>query len=285
MKTYFEFDLTEYNSYRIQSKCSKALFPESENDLLEIYSKNDSKNFHILGNGNNVILSKSYYEEEFIIFNRCFNLVKITKNEIVAEAGTTLFELSNLALENSLSGFEIFFDIPSSVGGAIVMNAGASGEEIKDLVIKVRYLDTIANSLHEIKNTEIDFKYRSSLFQQKRNMILLKAWFSLELKSKDLIRSKMELSKKTRWAKHPRDYPNCGSVFKRPDGQYVGSLIEKIGLKGFRIGGAMVSNKHAGFIINYSNATGKDILELIAYIQYRIKEYFGIKLELEQQII
>jgi UDP-N-acetylmuramate dehydrogenase len=285
MKSFINFKLTQYNAYRVNAVCSKAWFPENENDLLEIYRHNTNKRLIILGNGNNIILSKEYYEDEFIILNGCFDKIEINNTEIIAEAGTTLLQVSETVLKNSLSGFEIFYDIPGSVGGAVVMNAGTKEGEIKDILIKVRYLDLADMQIKEIVKEDIGFGYRDSFFQRNPDKIVLKAWFRLKPGNFEEIKAKMEETRQIRWAKQPREFPNCGSVFKRPPGRYVGPMIDELGLKGFAIGGAKISEKHSGFIINTGHATGQDILAVIDEAKKRVKENFGIDLEVEQRII
>ncbi|MFW5891693.1 MAG: UDP-N-acetylmuramate dehydrogenase, partial [bacterium] len=188
-------------------------------------------------------------------FNNCFNKVEINNSNIIAEAGATTLQISTLALEKKLTGFEIFYDIPSSVGGAVVMNAGTKVKEIKDILEKVQYLDLQDMQIKETLAKDIGFEYRNSFFQKNKDKVILKAWFKLKPGFYDDIKALMENEKQKRWAKQPRDLPNCGSVFKRPQGFYVGQMIEELGLKGFAIGGAKVSEKHAGFIVNYNNAT------------------------------
>jgi len=254
-------------------------------DLLEILNQNNKKRFVVLGNGNNIILSKEYYEEEFIIFNGCFNKVTVKDTEIEAEAGATLLQLSEIAFKNHLTGLEIFYDIPSSVGGAVVMNAGTKEGEIKDILVKVRYLDLADRQIKEILNEDIGFQYRNSFFQMHTDKIVLKAWFQLKKGNPEQIKAKMEETKQIRWVKQPREYPNCGSVFKRPQGRFVGPMLDELGMKGFTVGGAKISEKHSGFIVNIGNATGKDILAVITEAQKRVKEKFGVDLEVEQRII
>jgi len=285
MRIFENFNLLNYNAYRLNAVCAKAYFPENENDIIDIYQKYPETSIVILGNGNNVLLSKEMYYEHFIIFNNCFNKVHINGTEINAESGATMLQLSEAALENSLSGFEIFYDIPSSVGGAVVMNAGAGDEEIKDLLIKVRYLNLTNLQISEISNDEIGFEYRNSFFQKNTDKLVLKAWFKLKKGKISEINEKMLKTKETRWLKQPREFPNCGSVFKRPKDKFVGPMIEEIGLKGFVVGGAKISEKHAGFIVNFNNATGKDILNLIQIVQEKIKKAYGLDLEVEQRII
>ncbi len=285
MKSESNFSLKSYNAYCLAAICAKAWFPESGNDLLQIYSQETNKRFFILGNGNNIILSKDYYEEEFIIFNGCFDKITVKDTEINAEAGATLLQLSEKALKHHLTGLEIFYDIPSSVGGAVVMNAGTKEGEIKDVLVKVRYLDLSDMEIKEIEREDMKFEYRNSFFQKNTDKIIMKAWFQLAKGNAKQIRAKMEETKQIRWSKQPREYPNCGSVFKRPPGRFVGPMLDELGLKGFTIGGAQVSEKHSGFIINKGNATGKDILNLIDHIKKRVKEKFDVDLEVEQRII
>jgi UDP-N-acetylmuramate dehydrogenase len=278
-------DLSPYNAYQVKAHCAIAWFPENENELMQIYQQNTSSRKIILGNGNNIILSKDFYDEEFIILNGCFNKVEITQNGITAEAGATLLQLSKNALVHSLSGLEIFYDIPSSVGGAVVMNAGTKEGEIKDVLVKVRYLDLVDMQIKEITHDEIRFEYRNSFFQKNANKLVLKAWFILTPGNIEEIKTRMEITKQTRWDKQPREFPNCGSVFKRPSGRFVGPMLDELGLKGFTIGGAQISEKHSGFIINRGDATGNDILSLIKIVQTKVKEKFGVDLEVEQRII
>lgn len=281
-----KFNIKEYNAYRINAICAKVWFPTNETELTTIYKENrGKKKIFIIGNGNNIILSKEYYEEEFIILNGCFDTIEIAGVEINAESGATLQELSQIALENSLSGLEIFYDIPSSIGGAVVMNAGTKDGEISDILVKVRYLDLDDMQIKEIARGNIGFGYRKSFFHTHDNKIVLKTWLKLKRGNQDEIKNKMVQYKETRWAKQPREYPNCGSVFKRPPGRFVGPMLDELGMKGFTIGGARISKKHSGFIVNTGDATGQDILDIIRETQKRVKERFDVILEVEQRII
>lgn len=285
MKFIKEFNLKKYNAYYINAVCSKAWFPEKEEELSDLYSRNSASKRIILGNGNNIILSKDYYEEEFIILNGCFDKIEVEETTIIAEAGATLQQLSEVAMNSSLSGLEIFYDIPSSVGGAVVMNAGTKDGEIKDVIVNVRLLDLRDNVIKNISKDDIRFEYRNSLFQKDKDKVVLKAWFKLKKGNKEDIKIKMEQYKEVRWAKQPREFPNCGSVFKRPKGRFVGPMLDELGMKGFSIGGAKISEKHSGFIVNTGNATGKDILAIIKEVQDRVREKFDVVLEVEQRII
>lgn len=284
MKIYENFDLKNYNSYRLNARCKKAYFPENEKDVVDLYKKGIP--FILLGSGHNIIFSKDYYDSDFIIFNGNFNAIQINESGVIeAESGVSMLEISELSLLHGFSGVEIFFDIPSSLGGAVVMNAGASGEDIKDVLIKVRYLDLDDMIIKEINRCDIDFEYRNSFFQRNTNKIILKAWIQLLAKDKEEIKNKMYALKNQRWAKQPKDFPNAGSVFKRPKGYYVGAIIDELKLKGFTIGGAKISEKHGGFIVNFNNATGQDILSIIKKVQNAVFERFGVNLEIEQRII
>jgi UDP-N-acetylmuramate dehydrogenase len=285
LKIHFNFNLQNYNSYRIEAVCSKAYFLENENDIVEFYKS--QKQFILLGSGHNIILSKSYYNIPFAIFNGNYNSIEVDKisNIVVAEAGATILDVSLAAEKHSLTGAEFFYDIPSSVGGAVVMNAGTKEGEAKNILKKVRYLDLKDMVVKEKMNEELEFEYRNSLFQKEKDKIILKAWFQLKVGNTSLIRKTMDESKERRWARQPRDYPNSGSVFKRPPGKFVGPMIDELGLKGYTIGGAQVSKKHSGFIVNLGNATGKDILELIQYVQEKVLQKFKVNLEVEQRII
>lgn len=285
MKIEGDFKLTLYNAYRLNAVCTKAFFPETEEDFCRIYTDYTDKSKIIIGNGNNIILSKELYNAYFIILNGCFEKVHFNEEVVSAEAGATMQELSEMALQHSLSGLEVFYDIPSSVGGAVVMNAGANGEDISNLIEKVRYLDLADMEIKERIKDDLGFEYRNSFFQKNTNKVVLKAWLKLSKGNKEEIKTKMQSMRNIRWAKQPREYPNCGSVFKRPEGYFVGAILDELGMRGYTIGGAQISNKHSGFIINVGNATGKDILRLIQEVAKRVKEKLNIELELEQRII
>lgn len=287
MKVVDNFDLTEHNSYRISATCRRAFFPESEADFLNIYSNSDKIHHPILlGGGYNVVLSKPQYDEDFILVGDSYAAINLLAEDTIhCEAGANTEAFSRFALNHNLTGAEVFYDIPSSIGGAVVMNAGASGEEIKDILIGVRYLDLSDMSIKIVDNQDIGFQYRNSIFQKEGGKVVLSAIFKLNKGNPDTIQHKMESVKAARWAKQPKDFPNAGSVFKRPSGFYVGAMIDELNLKGFGVGGAEISKKHGGFIINKGNATGKDILDIIHEVQTRVRERFGVDLEVEQRII
>lgn len=283
MKSYKNFDLTNYNSYRVVASCKEVFFPNTEKEVIDCFVNNE--NLILLGSGHNIILSKEFYEDKFIVFNGNFNKIHVSNDIIEAESGAWMGDLSQIALDNSLTGLEMFYDIPSSLGGAVVMNAGASGQEIKDFLIKVKYLDLADGVVKVMHKDEMSFEYRNSFFQKNTNKIVLKAWLKLEKFDKEKIAFKMESLKANRWGKQPKAFPNGGSVFKRPEGYFVGAIIDDLNLKGYTVGGAKISNKHGGFIINYENATGSDILNIINHIKNLVYKKLGVNLEIEQRII
>jgi UDP-N-acetylmuramate dehydrogenase len=285
MRVESDFDLTNYNSFRVKSKCRTCYFPENEGDFLSIY-KNGNVDKIIIGGGYNIILSKKYYDKDFVIIGETFaNVEMLEPGVVMCEAGASTIEFSKFVLEQNLTGAEVFYDIPSSIGGAVVMNAGASGEEIKDILLKVRYLDLVDMKIKEIIRENIGFEYRNSFFQKNTDKIVLKAWFQLRDGDQVQIHNKMESIKSKRWEKQPKEFPNAGSVFKRPPGYFVGAIIDELQLKGFRIGGAEISTKHGGFIVNVNDATGKDIIDIIEQVQLKVMQKYQINLEVEQRII
>lgn len=239
----------------------------------------------ILGNGSNLLVSDAgIINRPVIQIGKGFDFIrKIDETTIEIGAGTNLTAACRFALGESLSGMEFAFGIPGSCGGAAFMNAGAYGGEMKDVLVKVNHID-INGNLGCFSGDELDLSYRHSAYSCGGYIItsivvkLTKGDYNeIEAKMKDLIGRRKN--------KQPLEYPSAGSVFKRPVGYFAGGLIEQSGLKGKRIGGAMVSEKHAGFIINYDNATTEDVVNLIRYCQKTVKEKFGVELETEIRII
>ena len=202
---------------------------------------------------------------------------------VIAEAGASLIDTTYAALAESLTGFEFACGIPGSVGGAVYMNAGAYGGEIKDVFAEVDLL-LEDGTLKTLTKDEMVFSYRHSKVQELR-AIVLEARFSLQTGDYEAIKARMDELTELRQSKQPLEYPSCGSVFKRPVGHYTGQLIQQAGLQGLKWGGAQVSEKHAGFIVNIDHATATDYIELIAHIQEVIKEKFDVSLETEVRII
>ncbi|MGI6485150.1 MAG: UDP-N-acetylmuramate dehydrogenase, partial [Tepidanaerobacteraceae bacterium] len=211
-----------------------------------------------------------------------FNDILVNGYTLKCKAGVSLSAASNVALDNSLSGLEFANGIPGSIGGATVMNAGAYDGQMSDIVKKVKVLN-YSGDIYDLYHDDLEYSYRYSVLQN-REEILLEVEMELKPGNYSVIKKKMDKYLSLRKEKQPLNLPSAGSTFKRPPGNYAGYLIEKAGLKGYRIGDAMVSNLHAGFIVNMGNATSKDVIELITHIQKTVKERFGINLEPEIKI-
>lgn len=286
MKIVQNLNLKSYNSYQVDAIAEQAYFPESIDDIILFLKENSHKEIVLLGGGYNVILSKPIYSEKvFLILSSNFSKFNVSKNIIYAQSGVKLKQLSEAAYEHGLKGLEYFLDIPGTLGGGIVMNAGSKGEDIGSLINWVQFYDIQKKELVKLTKSQLTFSYRQSIFQHVEDFIILDAELQLDAGVKEDIHAKMIKNFAARVEKQPKGYPNAGSVFKRPDGYFVGQMVEDLGLKGLRVGDAMVSTKHAGFIINVGNAKGADIVQLIEAIQAKVYDHYGVHLEVEQRII
>ncbi|MFB5761496.1 UDP-N-acetylmuramate dehydrogenase [Paenibacillus medicaginis] len=246
--------------------------------LVEITSANDIP-LTILGYGSNVIVRDGGIRGVTLSLAH-FNEIKLAGDEVItAQSGASLIEVSNTALRCELTGLEFACGIPGSIGGALYMNAGAYGGQIADVIAGVTVL-TPNGKILELEKEQLLLGYRSSIFM-KENYIILEARFRLRRGDVREIKSKMEELTLARTSKQPLEYPSCGSVFKRPPGYFAGRLIQDCQLQGVRVGGAEVSRKHAGFIVNIDNATSTDYLSLIELIQRTVQEKFNVRLETE----
>lgn len=275
------YDLTYCNTYRIKSFASKVYLPESFAELRALIIAYPDA--YVIGNGSNIILDRFYNEAKpFIILGNHFVKRMICGKRLIARAGSAMRYLSEVALHNHLSGLEVFYDIPASLGGALWMNASAYGNSIYDHIVYVVVFDLSANKLYIYHGSEIEYGYRYSMFQD-QNVIILAAAFDLYPDTYTAIADKMNNILEKRLQRLPRE-PSGGSVFKRSSQaiQPIGAMIEKCGLKGLKIGGAQISKKHGGVIINTGTATQKDIRILTTYVQLHIKHLYGLSLEMEQ---
>ncbi len=212
------------------------------------------------------------------------NNIEINEKKINAQCGVLLSKLANVALENELSGLEFICGIPGTLGGAVRMNAGAYGSEIKDVLEETTYIDENLN-IRTISNNENEFKYRSSRFVNNKKDIILSAVFNLEKKNSDEIKAKMEEYKNSRCEKQPIEFPSAGSSFKRKNEFITAKAIDELELKGMHVGDAYVSTKHAGFIINKGNAKAKDVLELVKIIKGKVYEKYNVEIDLEFEVL
>lgn len=234
---------------------------------------------YIMGNGSNLLVSDQGYRGVVIQLFRQLNDIQCEGNVIRAQAGALLSAVANRALEEKLTGFEFAAGIPGTLGGACVMNAGAYGGEMKDVLKSVAVLTREGERITLQKN-ELELGYRTSIIA-KKNYIVLEAEIELEVGDAEEIKAVMDDLKERRTTKQPLEYPSAGSTFKRPEGYFAGRLIQESGLQGFQVGGAQVSEKHCGFVINKDQATAADIAELIRQVQDRVEEKFGVRLETE----
>lgn len=237
----------------------------------------------VLGRGSNLLVSDQGYRGVILSIYKNFQNIDIQGEILTVQAGTLLTTLSGKALDASLSGIEFASGIPGTVGGAVVMNAGAYGGEMQDIVRQVTVLDQ-EGVVRTLTGEEMQFGYRTSL-AKKKGYIVLEAILELKPGEKEQIREKMQTLKAKRIEKQPLEYPSAGSTFKRPEGYFAGKLIMDAGLRGARVGDAQVSEKHCGFVVNTGHATAADVRELMRQIQEKVQEQFGVRLEPEVRFL
>ena len=270
-----------HTTFRVGGPASYFVTPETEEEVAKVIEVCTQENvpYYIVGNGSNLLVSDQGYEGVIIQIYKQMNRVEITENEIHAQAGALLSMIANRAMEAELTGFEFAAGIPGTLGGACVMNAGAYGGEMKDVLEFVTVL-TGEGKIIELGRNELELGYRTSVIA-KKGYIVLGAVLKLERGDGEKIKTYMDELKEKRVTKQPLEYPSAGSTFKRPEGYFAGKLIEDAGLRGFQVGGAQVSEKHCGFVINRDHATAADIMELMRQVQIRVKENSGVDLEPE----
>lgn len=276
------FPLSQHCTFKIGGPADIAAYPRDIDALsyLAVTAASLGVPYITLGNGSNVLVSDDGYRGLVIITTK-LNSIRSDDNKITAECGASLISVTREALGAALTGIEFAYGIPGSVGGAVFMNAGAYEGQMSDVIGNVKYLDTKKNKIIEISNAECNFGYRTSIFSDDSTKIVLSAVFALEPGGYDDIKSKMDDYMQRRIDKQPLEYPSAGSIFKRCPGHFTGRLIEEAGLKGMSVGGAMISPKHAGFIINTGTATAADVLALISLVKQRIYNDKGIVIECE----
>lgn len=240
-----------------------------------------NKDFYLLGNGSNVLVSDKGIRGVVLHLSKAFSNIIVHDTTLICEAGATLAQAAHKACACALTGFEFAAGIPGSIGGAIVMNAGAYGGEMRQVVERVRFM-TPDGTLIEKSGAEMNFRYRHSLVKE-QPLIVLEVTLALAHGNQEEIQAKIEDLANRRREKQPLEYPSAGSTFKRPEGYYAGKLIEEAGLRGFSVGGAQVSEKHCGFVINKNNATAADIHALIMEVQRRV--YAAAKVTIEPEVI
>lgn len=281
--------LKQYNTLRLDSRADLMLLPINAKGIQEIYQKYKDKNIIILGRGSNILFSKEYYDDNYVFVNfKLMDNIEYKNDQIFAETGATLSQLSWFALENNIKGYEFLEDVPGSVGGAIIMNAGTYEDTIGQLITEVTYYDITSNEIKTDMVKQGDFGRRRSKWTD-NNIVIVSSFMKAETGDYLYSLEKLLEIKKKRYLKQPRNYPNAGSVFKRPTlngvDYYVWKLFDELGLRGYKKNDAMISSKHPGFIVNTGNAKPEDILYLINLVKEKVKSHFGITLELEWKII
>lgn len=284
-ESFLDEPMKRHTSFRVGGSADVFVVPKNIEELKKLlkYIKENNYFYYIIGNGSNLLVRDKGIRGIVINIASKFNDVRVKKNYIEADAGILISSISSIALKNSLTGLEFASGIPGSLGGAIVMNAGAYGGQVSNVVVETTFLDENCN-VQVLSGEEHQFGYRTSYFTNK-SCIVLKAKLKLAHGDKEEIRRKMTELMLSRNEKQPLSYPSAGSVFKRPEGHYAGKLIEDAGLKGTIHGGAQISDKHTGFIINKGGATANDIIYLINFAREKVKEQFDIELETEVKII
>lgn len=277
--------LKDYTSFKIGGKADIMVFPDTVENLSKIISlaKKESIPVFVLGKGSNLLVNDNGIKG--IVISMC-NLDKIeliNDTTIRCESGISLSRLCRFALDNSLTGLEFAFGIPGTAGGAAYMNAGAYGGEMKDVLVSCEHLNP-DGSLSSFSGDELALDYRHSVYSNS-NYIITSLTLKLRNGNKEDIKAKMDELIGKRKDKQPLEYPSAGSTFKRPEGYFAGALIEQCGLKGYTVGGAQVSKKHAGFVINIGNATSKDVVDVIEHCKKTVLDETGVTLEPEVKII
>ncbi len=276
--------MSKHTTFRIGGNADIFVSVKNEAEIEHIINvcNEYNENYFIMGNGSNLLVKDSGFRGVIVQIYKDFADISVNNNVIEAQAGALMSTIGSVALKNSLTGFEFASGIPGTLGGGVCMNAGAYGGELKDIVTKVKVIHN--GEIKVLDNGQCGFGYRTSNIQ-KEGMIVLSAEIVLEKGVYELIKERMQELKEKRCDKQPLEYPSAGSTFKRPEGYFAAKLIDDAGLRGFTVGGAMVSDKHCGFVINKGNAKADDVLKLMSQVKERVKECFGVELEPEVRII
>ncbi len=277
--------MSRHTTFKIGGAADFFLMPKNNKQLKDAYiaAKQAGLSVLILGNGSNLLVSDKGIRGVVICLFKKMDSIKVEGEKIIAECGAPLSRVSSVALKAELGGFEFASGIPGTVGGGVYMNAGAYGFELKDIIESVTYMDN-KGEICELDGDKCEFGYRQSIFD-KNDYTILSCTFRLKRDNKDAIRERINDYTQRRNSKQPIDKPSAGSVFKRPEGYFAGALIEKANLKGVSVGGAQISEKHAGFIINTGNATARDVLDLIEHIKATVLKNDGVSLQPEIKMV
>lgn len=277
--------LKKHTTFRIGGPAKYFCLPRTPEQLSGIIAacRTFGESCYILGNGSNVLASDRGYDGVVIQLFQNWNEIRIEGKTLYARSGALLVKAAHLAAKEGLTGLEFASGIPGTLGGALVMNAGAYGGEMKDVVREALILKEDGEQIR-LSKEELDLGYRTSSVARER-YIVLETVLDLEQGDKKAIEARMRELKEMRTGKQPLEYASAGSTFKRPEGYFAGKLIMDAGLRGFRIGDAQVSEKHCGFVINRGEATAQDVLELVSHVQQEVRRQFGVNLELEVKLL
>lgn len=279
--------LSKYTTYKVGGIASLMVFPKNVEALIKLLRviKQEKVQYKIIGNGSNLLFSDKNYEGIIIKLNEFNHIEFLPGNKILVGAGYSLPKLSLLTAKKGLTGLEFAAGIPGTIGGSIFMNAGAYKSDMGYVVQSVKVL-TPDLKIITLENKEMNFHYRTSFLQKHPDYVCLEVIIKLEKGKKEAIEEVIKERRKRRIETQPLEYPSAGSVFRNPEGKFAGQLIEELGLKGMKIGGAMVSDKHANFIINYNKkARGSDIKELIEYVHDKVLEKYDVDMKVEQEFV
>lgn len=278
-------ELKNHTTFKIGGKCDLLVHMNGEESFMRLIPLAEKLGvpYYIFGKGSNLIVDSDGISGVVFLVGKDYSGITVCENRIFCDAGASLTAICNTALEHNLTGLEFAYGIPGTLGGAVFMNAGAYGGEIKDVVTSVKAMDK-QGIITMYTQPSLDFSYRRSRFSQSGE-IILSAEITLQKGDKSQIKAKMEELMEKRRSKQPLEYPSAGSTFKRPEGNYAAALIEQCGLKGVHVGDAEVSEKHSGFIVNKGNASFAELMELIRIVKDTVKEKTGYELECEPLII
>ena len=270
-----------HTTFRVGGPADYFLMPQTPQEVQKVVSlcKEEGMPFYVIGNGSNLLVSDQGYRGVILQLYRNMSRIQVEGTVIRAQAGALLSAIAARAYENHLTGFEFAAGIPGTIGGATVMNAGAYGGEMKDVLLRVTVLSPEGELLSIVKE-EMELGYRTSVIS-KKGYITLEAEIGLSPGKQEEIKARMDDLRIRRTTKQPLEYPSAGSTFKRPEGYFAGKLIQDCGLAGYQVGGAQVSEKHCGFVINKEHATAADIDALMRQVSAKVKEQFGVTLEPE----
>lgn len=279
-------DMSQYTSFKAGGKADLLVEPANEGQLIHALNvlRQEKANYMVLGNGSNVLVKDGGYRGVIVRIGTSLSKIDIEDETLTCGAGALLSVVARVALNEELTGFEFASGIPGSIGGAVFMNAGAYGGEMKHIVESARIFEVKTGVIKEVTVDELDLSYRHSAIQATGDVVL-SVQIRLQKGEREAISAQMKELREKRNTKQPVQYPSAGSFFKRPEGYFAGKLVQDAGLKGVSVGGAQVSELHSGFVINTGNATATDICQLMVLVQNTVYDKFGVKMEPEVRII